>query len=275
MARKLFCQMHPAFYAISVKKEVAKRHLKNLAEHPPFAVQKQAQALPNLVSSYSCVLIKRGKDIDPVHQENKAHNIRLACARLDGLVIHPGEVFSFWKVVGKTAKARGYRAGRVLIGNRLTAGVGGGLCNLGNTIHLLALHSPMTVTEFHQHSDALAPDHGKRVPFSSGTSVSYNYLDYRFRNDTNQDVQLRLWCDAEKLYGELRSVSPFPYSYHLEEEDHHFRKEGQNYYRLSKIYKLTTDPATGQTLDKTLVLDNHSKVLFDHSEIPQELVRQE
>lgn len=71
-------------------------------------------------------------------------------------------------------------------------GLGGGLCNLGNTIHLLVLHSPLTVTEFHSHSDALAPDHGKRVPFSSGTSVSYNYIDYRFKNNTDQNVQLLL-----------------------------------------------------------------------------------
>jgi hypothetical protein len=83
--------------------------------------------------------------------------------------------------------------------------MGGGLCNLANTIHLLFLHSPLEVTEFHQHSDALAPDEGKRVPFSSGTSVVYNYIDYRVKNTTDQDVQLCLWCEDEKLFGEYYS----------------------------------------------------------------------
>lgn len=64
--------------------------------------------------------------------------------------------------------------------------------NIGNTIHWLVLHSPLDVMEFHSHSDALAPDHEKREPFSSGTSVSYNYIDYRFRNNTDRDIQLLL-----------------------------------------------------------------------------------
>ena len=60
-------------------------------------------------------------------------------------------------------------------------GLGGGLCNLANTIYWIVLHSPLEVTEFHQHSDALAPNEGKRMPFSSGTSVCYNNVDYRFK----------------------------------------------------------------------------------------------
>ena len=59
--------------------------------------------------------------------------------------------------------------------------VWGGLCNLANTLNLLVMHSPLKVTELHTHSDALSPDHGTRVPFGTGTSVSYNYVDYRFK----------------------------------------------------------------------------------------------
>lgn len=52
-------------------------------------------------------------------------------------------------------------------------------------VHYLVEHSPLEVTEFHTHSDALAPDHGERVPLSSGTSVSYNYIDFCFKNTTS------------------------------------------------------------------------------------------
>ena len=152
-------------------------------------------------------------------------------------------------------------------------GPGGGLCNLSNTIHRLILHSPLEVVEFHSHSDALAPDHGERVPFSSGTSVSYNYIDYRFRNNTGQDVQLLVWCDEDNLYGELRSETPFPQTFELVEENHHFHKEGDKYYRISQIYKRITDRATGETLGMQLVLDNHSEVMFDNQLIPKELIR--
>ena len=136
------------------------------------------------------------------------------------------------------------------------------------------LHSPLTVTEFHSHSDALAPDGDKRIPFSSGTSVSYNYIDYRFRNDTDVDFQLLAWCENEKLYAELRSVEEMKTAYELLEEGHHFRKEGEKFYRVSKIYKLTKSRETGEILQKELVRDNHSEVLFDYSLIPKDQIKE-
>ncbi len=271
---KLFCDINPTCYAISEQKEICRRHIKNLLSKEKFASVHIGNKLPNIVSAQSSHLIKRGKGIDERLQLNKAVNIRLACKKLNGLIIRPGEVFSFWKVVGKTSKRRGYKDGRVIVGGKLLPGIGGGLCNLSNTLHRLILHSPLEVTEFHSHSDALAPDEGKRVPFSSGTSVSYNYVDYRFRNNTDQNVQLLLWCDKDYLYGELRSEKEFPQSFELEEEGHFFRKEGDKYYRVSKIYKRVTDKKTGEIVERQLVLDNHSEVMYDYDLIPKELITQ-
>ena len=218
-------------------------------------------------------MIKRGKGVDPQLQRNKAVNIDLACKKINGIVIHPGEVFSFWGLVGKTTKRKGYMDGRVIEKNKLKSGIGGGLCNLSNTIHLLILHSPLTVTEFHMHSDALAPDEGKRIPFSAGTSVNYNYQDYRFRNDTDQDVQLLVWCENDKLFAELRSESAFPWNYEIVEENHHFKKEKDKFYRNSKIYRNIYDVKTGKLLDKEMILNNHSEVMFDYDLIPKDLIK--
>ena len=270
----LFCDISPTTYAISVQKETFIRHLKNLVNKEPIAKTKSKRQLPNLISAQSSHLIKHGKGIDPKLQYNKAVNIRLACKRLNGLIIRPGETFSFWLTVGKTSKGRGYKDGRVIIGGKVIPGIGGGLCNLSNTIHRMVLQSPLDVTEFHSHTDALAPDEGERVPFSSGTSVSYNYIDYRFKNNTNQNVQLLLRCDKDNLYGELRSEREFPCYFNISEEDHHFTMEYDGkYYRVSQIYKNTFDRKTNKLLKKQLVLDNHSEVMFDASLIPKELIR--
>lgn len=269
---KLFCEINPMCYMISWKKEVCKRHIDDLFSKEKFAKTIQKEKLPNVVSSYSSNIIKRGKGIDITLQENKAVNIELACSKINGIIIHPGEVFSFWKTVGKTTEKKGYKAGRVILKNKLQPGVGGGLCNLGNTINLLVLHSPLDITEFHKHSDALAPDEGKRKPMSSGTSISYNNIDYRFKNNTNQDIQILVWCEDGKLYGELRSKEAFPWSYELVEENHHFKKEGDKYYRNSKIYRNVSDRETGKIIDKELILDNHSEVMYDYSLIPKELI---
>ena len=222
---KLFCDINPTCYAISLQKEICKRHLKDFFSREKISKKQSEKKLSNVISSYSSHLIKKGKGVDPVLQQNKAVNIKLACKGLNGLIIHPGETFSFWKSVGKTTTKRGFKDGRVIEGNNLKPGIGGGLCNLANTIHWMVLHSPMDVTEFHKHSDALAPDEGERKPFTSGTSVSYNNVDYRFKNNTDQNIQLLVWCDDENLYGELRSEKEFPETYRLVEEGHHFRKE--------------------------------------------------
>ena len=269
---KLFCEINPACYAISVQKEIFKRHLQNLRRRDCFAMKIIKRKLPNLVYEHHSHLIKKGKGIDQNLQQNKAVNIRLACEKLNGLIINPGEVFSFWGLIGNTTKRKGYKEGRVIEKNRLKPGMGGGLCNLSNTIHLLVLHSPLTVTEFHSHSDALAPDEGERVPFSSGTSVNYNYIDYRFKNNTEQTVQLLVWCEDDNLHAELRSMHPFLYSYRIVEENHHFQKEGEKYYRISQIYKEIMDKNTGKVLYRNLVLDNHSEVMYDYSLIPEKQI---
>lgn len=271
--RRLFCDINPTCYAISLKKEITKRHIKNFLSKETFAKSKQQKPLANVVSRQSSHMIKRGPGIDPVSQQNKAVNIDLACQKINGILLKPGETFSFWQTVGKVNKKNGYKEGRVIKGNKLTTGVGGGLCNLGNTIHLLVLHSPLKVTEFHKHSDALAPDEGERVPFSSGTSIRYNYIDYRFKNNTDQLVQLLLWCDGDTLCGELRSERPFPWQYKLVEEDHHFCKEGDKYYRRSMIYREILDRESGDLLEKELVLNNRSEVMYDYDLIPKELMK--
>lgn len=272
-SRKLFCEINPFFYTLSERKGIIRRHIQDFFSRDRIAHTIISGKLPNVVSHRECGLIKRGKDIDIQLQLNKADNIRLACQCLNGLVIRPDEVFSFWKTVGNTTRRKGYKDGRVIIGNRVIAGIGGGLCNLGNLINLLVLDSPLEITEFHTHSDALAPDNGKRVPLSSGTSVSYNYIDYRFRNNTSQNIQLLVWCDGDRLCGELRSEKEFPQRFELVEENHHFRKEGDKYFRVSRIYRNTIDRTTGEITEKKLILDNHSEVMFSYDLIPKELIR--
>jgi vancomycin resistance protein VanW len=269
---KAFCDLGPNCYKISTEKEIIKRNIKNLLTKEVFAREKTKNKLSNLVFEHSSNMIKRAPGIDIKLQLNKAINIDLASKKINGIIINPGETFSLWKVVGNPSKKNGYKEGRVIRVNGLVPGSGGGLCNLANTIHVLVLHSPLDVTEFHKHSDALAPDHGKRVPFSAGTSVSYNMLDFKFKNNTNQKFQLLLWCEGEMFYAELRSEKPLPYHYEIEEENHCFKKENDKYYRNSQIYKVTYDKK-GKQINKKLILNNHSEVMFDYSLIPKDQIK--
>ena len=273
MGRKLFCDINPTTYKISLEKEIFKRNVKDLFSEEKIAKQHSKEVLPNIVKSHSSILIRKLNGVDLRLQENKVTNIMLACNKVNGLIIHPGETFSFWKTVGKATQKKGYKEGLVISSKGLTSGYGGGLCQMANMIHWLVLNSPLEVTELHHHSDALFPDERRRVPFGTGTSVSYNNIDYRFRNNTDQDVQILVWIEDGELLGELRSERELPYRYKLIEENHHFKKEGDKYYRISQVYRLVIDRATNEVLNKELILDNHSAVLYDYSLIPEDQIR--
>lgn len=218
-------------------------------------------------------MIRRAPGVDLTLQENKAVNIGIAGKRINGIIINPNETFSFCKTVGKPTKRKGYMDGRIIRNNKLIPGIGGGLCNLANYIHLLVLQTPVKVTEFHTHSDALAPDEGVRKPLSAGTAAGYNYIDFRFKNTTDQKIQLFVRTEGEMMYVELRSEREFPYEYELVEEDHHFAKKGEKYYRYSKIYRLVREKSSGETIEKQLIWNNKSEVMYDYSLIPAELIR--
>ena len=273
MGRKLFCDISPTTYKISVKKEIMLRNLKDFISTQKLAKDKSNDELPNLIKGHTSILVRKLHGVDIKLQENKVTNIEIACKKINGIIIHPGEVFSYWKTVGNPTRENGFVEGLVIGRSGFYAGVGGGLCQMANMIHYLVLNSPLKVVELHHHSDALFPDERRRVPFGTGTSVRYNNCDYRFKNILDQDVQILVWCENGELCGELRSERPIDYRYKLVEEDHHFKKEGNDYYRISKVYRITIDKKTNKEINRELILGNHSLVMYDHSLIPKDQIR--
>lgn len=157
---------------------------------------------------------------------------------------------------------------------KIGKGKGGGLCQMANMIHWLVLHTPMEVTELHHHSDALFPDVKRRVPFGTGTSICYKALDYRFKNTTQYPIQIRVWLDDTMLYGEIRSTVPLKESYKIVEEGNHYAQDENGvFYRNSKVYRIIKDKETKQEIKKELILNNHSKVMYDYSLIPKEEIK--
>ena len=280
MGRKLFCELGPAAYKLSAAKETLRRKIgdavMSFSGRVRFAKlnkKDKTTHLPVIVKSHSSVLLRRLNGVDMKLQENKAKNIALACEKINGMLVRPGETFSFWRSIGRPTAKKGYLDGLVISKNGFLADVGGGLCQMANMIHWLVLNSPMTVTELHHHTDALFPDDRRRVPFGTGTSVCYNYIDYRFTNGTDQAVQILVWTENGELCGELRAERQFPFRYRLTEENHHFTMENGKYYRVSQVWRSVIDRASGETSRRELILDNHSEVMYDYSLIPQDQIR--
>lgn len=266
--RKLFCQLSPLCYKISLKKEYLLRDAKDAFGGERFAREISTIPFPVVVKAHKSPIMRELAGVDMALQRNKAVNLAIACAKINGLVISPGETFSFWKLVGEPTAEKGYLEGLVIENGKLGRGIGGGLCQLANLIHWLVLNSPLTVTELYHHSDALFPDSGRRVPFGTGTGVFYKNVDYRFKNTTDRPVQLFVWLSDGELFGELRTTEKFPFVYRITENNHGYIEEDGEFYRVSQVYRITLDKER-QIVKKELVLDNHSKVMYDHSLIPE------
>lgn len=278
MARKLFCQLSPLCYQISLRKEYLLRDIKHANPKLHFArTLCPDNPLPCLWKGHLSPVMRQLHGVDLQLQRNKAQNLKLAAEKINGVIIYPGEIFSFWELVGPPTAKNGYQEGltigRTSQGGFLGSAPGGGLCQLANMIHWLILNSPLEVTELHHHSDALFPDERRRVPFGTGTSVFYKNIDYQFRNTGSEPVQLLLWLTETDLCGELRSTKPSPFRYRIVEEDHHFRREGEHWFRCSKIYRETYDQQRN-LVERQLILDNHSCVMYDPALIPPDQIRE-
>ena len=101
------------------------------------------------------------------------------------------------------------------------------------------------------------------IPFGTGTSILYNYLDYRFCNNTDRTYQLTVWVDDEYLNGEIRADAPQEHSYHIECRDEFFSREADGIYRNNEIWRRKIDVRTGDCVEETLLRKNHAKIAYD------------
>lgn len=264
MSRKLFCQLSPLTYRLSVWKGRFLRHAQDTFSGQRFALCRQDGLLPVSVYKHNSLIRRRLGNVNMELQENKAVNLALAAPLLTNVVIRPGETFSFWHLVGKTSVRRGFREGLTISGTQTGRGIGGGMCQMTNLIHWMILHTPLTIVEHHHHDGLdLFPDFNRQIPFGTGTSICYNYLDYRFRNDTAATYQLLVWVDGEYLRGELRSDRSQDLRYHIKAEGEGFVREDGVLYRTGTVWRETVDPRSGNLVERTLLRKNHARVMYE------------
>ena len=174
------------------------------------------EAFPFVASDHALPVIK------PAGQahlfEGKLHNLRLAIARMHGLVLEPGQCFSFWERVGAPSPERGFLDGPSFLGGEVVATPGGGLCQLSGLLYNLALLAGCRIHERHPHSiDAYGE--GRYVPLGRDATVAYPSKDLRFRNVLDGAVLLELELAPTLARGRIRSAVPQPFEVRLEVTD--------------------------------------------------------
>jgi hypothetical protein len=111
------------------------------------------------------------QDIKPsAFFEGKLANIGLGAKRLDGVVVAPGEVLSFWKLVGRPSAAAGFEIGRSIRGGAAGADIGGGLCQLSGIAYEAGCGGS-EVVERHPHSRDLYAEEDRFTPLGLDATV--------------------------------------------------------------------------------------------------------
>lgn len=257
----------PYIYELRIFQLGIKRHVLNILKLSFFARTINNERLAYRVKQHQSLLRRKLGTSDPQLQENKVVNLKLAVRKLDGIIIKPGQIFSFWQLVGKTTAKKGYIEGLLLSRGEAITGIGGGICQLANLLYWLALHSPLQVIERHHHSFDPFPDDRRTLPFGSGASVFYNYVDLRFYNPTNQSFQFKVWVTDLHLKGEILTEESLNYSYHIEERKHRFLQQSGKNYRENEIWRRQVDKRTGETIQEEFLIHNFSEVKYDISDM--------
>lgn len=240
-----------------------RRRIDWLANARRYARPDASVRLEHSLIRHHSMLLRPLKDVEMYLQHNKVTNLRLAIERISRVVIRPDETLSVWRLVGRPSASRGFVEGLVLHNGRVEKGIGGGLCQLGNLLYWMALHSPLTIAERYRHGFDVFPDVNRTIPFACGATLAYNYIDLQLRNDTRNSYQIDLWLDDEYLHGELLSDSPAEARYEVFETDHVIKLQPWGgYTRHNRIWKRTTDLIDGMTAEE-LVTENHAIMMYE------------
>jgi len=272
--RKLISQRHPLLYFLAVWARRIQRKAIWLLDNKNYTKTKSTTALQYRIKKHQSVLLKKLGENNMQLQINKVTNLKIAAKQINGVLIRPGETFSFCKLVGQPTQKKGYLPGMELSFGEARAGIGGGICQISNLIHWLVIHSPLTVTERYHHSFDPFPDDGRVLPFGSGATVFYNYRDYQFTNNTDYTFQINLWFTEKCLEGELRVNKELDFAYHVFEKEHQFLKIGDQFYRKNEIWREKfLKFQGGKVLDTELLTKNFARVTYipsDYMELPLE-----
>jgi vancomycin resistance protein YoaR len=124
----------------------------------------------------------------PVSRSRHA-NIATGSAQFDGVVIMPGQTFSFWELLGPVTVERGYAYAGAIIENRSDENViGGGLCQVSTTMFNAISKLGYQIVERHEHGYLI-----ERYPIGLDAAVFDPGVDFRWKNDTNAPVFLWSW----------------------------------------------------------------------------------
>lgn len=128
---------------------------------------------------------------------SRIHNIKLASSKFNGVLVAPGETFSFNDVLGDVSKFTGYEQAYIIKDGQTVLGDGGGVCQVSTTMFRAALDSGLPIVERRSHSYRVSYYEQNSGPGLDATVFSPT-TDFRFKNDTGNYILIQTVFDASR-----------------------------------------------------------------------------
>ncbi|MCE5315013.1 MAG: VanW family protein [Armatimonadota bacterium] len=116
-------------------------------------------------------------------KQDRTHNLTLAATAIDGIIVKPGQKFSYNDAVGPRDLETGFREAPIFVRGKLEPGVGGGICQVSSTLYNAALLAGVRVVERYPHS--------RTVPYvgpGRDATVAYGARDFKFENTDKSPI---------------------------------------------------------------------------------------
>ena len=126
---------------------------------------------------------------------NRLTNIRITCEKLNGTTVNIGETFSFCEITGPSTAEEGYKEATMFLDGKEVQSLGGGNCQVSSTLYNAVLDVPdLKVIERHEHGKDVS-----YVPDGKDAAVSYGSIDFKFKNNNDNNIKLYLETDYVTL----------------------------------------------------------------------------
>lgn len=127
---------------------------------------------------------------------SRINNIRVGASRYDGLILNPGEEFSFNEHLGPISSAAGFKPELVIKSNGTVPELGGGLCQVSTTVFRAALYGGLPITARKNHSYAVS----YYAPQGTDATIYPGVVDFRFVNNTKNHLLIDTYLDGNELH---------------------------------------------------------------------------
>lgn len=181
--------------------------------------------------------------------ENRTENLRLACEKLNGLILQPGDTLSYNEVLGKRTREAGYLPAPAYSGTDLVDEVGGGICQVSSTLYLSSLFAELTIVDRRNHGFP-----ANYIPLGLDATVNWGTTDLKIRND--YELPVKISAKVEDGYVKIKILG-------VEQRDYTVKMEYRvdDHPSYAAAFRCRYDKETGEQIYREL--DHTSTYLED------------